>query len=897
MLAAHTAALGSTLDSGHAAHCFRDHEEREHTLVRILPHQHARSSVLCEQHGWQGQCERPCTRVDVYADSKEHTPCHSDVSIPSTPVAKRRVTMQLLERAGRAALTGGATALRPEWQGKLVRVRAFVSDGFFVRVHMVMTQGIWASLRGLPFFAQLHGDASCSDLKRACVDERYSSRAVCFKHKTCDAYSDQDGWEEYFEPIYGQSLRSTLQNTSEERIIELSCPAAWYFNQGVLGGHTDVGIYASDWKTATAFRERNAALVAAWVRVRPSIRAKADAEWKRITRGATAVIGVHLRGTDKFVMPKVPPQRYYALIDAYIAQHGGCADAQHPLIYLATDDAGYQRALLQRYGEHCVAQLNDGNIKRAHSNRALWADRTVTGDTHAKGQEVILDALLLSKCDFLLKSASSVSEFAIYWNSRLVNESYDFSLDEQPEPSWLKLAQPKEDGGQSADLANDPASKCVEQELHGKTAVHHWQRHRGALLCAAHGWQGSCSPPCTTVSLVAQPTEVCNDPLHPPHPAASQAITRQLLAGKSAPIIPHARKWQGKSLRIRSFVDDGFWVRAHFVLTQGLWATLRGLRFFVDMHNATCARQLTSGRLDERDTHVHVHVQAERRLRRQQPEPERCDAYSSHRTDMRRSAGWEEYFEPIGGILLSEVYISTPEAKIIELSCPAAWYFNEGVMGGRMATEADWGSGYPRSRQEAVQIRTRNAALVAAWVRVRPSVRAQADAEWKRITRGASAVIGVHLRGTDKFVSPKVPPQRYFALIDAFVSSNGMRATTAHPSHDSAPLIFLATDDVGYQRAIVQRYGVHRVAQLHNGDVRRAEGEQAIWKQHAAETAHEKGLDVLLDTLLLSKCDFLLKSASAVSEFALYFAPRLINRSYDFSLEDEQVPGWAAYHS
>ena len=192
MLATHTTVLArSALDSGQAAHCFRDHEERDHTLVRILPHQYERSCVLCEQHGWQGKCEPPCTRIDVFADRTERKPCHADVSVPSTPVAEPRVTAQLLKRAERAARTGGAAALRPEWQGKLVRARAFVSDGFFVRVHMVMTQGIWASLRGLPFFAQIHGDASCADLRHACLGERYSKSSECRRRKTCDAYSEE----------------------------------------------------------------------------------------------------------------------------------------------------------------------------------------------------------------------------------------------------------------------------------------------------------------------------------------------------------------------------------------------------------------------------------------------------------------------------------------------------------------------------------------------------------------------------------------------------------------------------------------------------------------------------------------------------------------------------------
>ena len=52
--------------------------------------------------------------------------------------------------------------------------------------------------------------------------------------------------------------------------------------------------------------------------------------------------------------------------------------------------------------------------------------------------------------------------------------------------------------------------------------------------------------------------------------------------------------------------------------------------------------------------------------------PRAGDAYSD-------GNGWEEYFEPIGGVALREVYKSTPEASIIELSCSAAWYANEGV--------------------------------------------------------------------------------------------------------------------------------------------------------------------------------------------------------------------------
>ena len=59
----------------------------------------------------------------------------------------------------------------------------------------------------------------------------------------------------------------------------------------------------------------------------------------------------------------------------------------------------------------------------------------------------------------------------------------------------------------------------------------------------------------------------------------------------------------------------------------------------------------------------------------------------------------------------------------------------------------------------------------------------------------------------------------------------------------------------------------------------------------------------LLDTLLLSRCDFLLKPNSAVSEWAIYYNPRLSRNSYTFwggsqsnegtqSLPGQELPAW-----
>ena len=57
----------------------------------------------------------------------------------------------------------------------------------------------------------------------------------------------------------------------------------------------------------------------------------------------------------------------------------------------------------------------------------------------------------------------------------------------------------------------------------------------------------------------------------------------------------------------------------------------------------------------------------------------------------------------------------------------------------------------------------------------------------------------------------------------------------------------------------------------------------AVWRLVNFSTAHARGAQALVDSLLLSRCDYLIKSASAVSEFALYWRPELANRTFDFT--------------
>ena len=165
---------------------------------------------------------------------------------------------------------------------------------------------------------------------------------------------------------------------------------------------------------------------------------------------------------------------------------------------------------------------------------------------------------------------------------------------------------------------------------------------------------------------------------------------------------------------------------------------------------------------------------------------------------------------------------------------------------------------------------------------------AEANRQWSaNVLRGASPtspVLGVHMRGTDKYIGAgKIGPEQYFPLIDAYLAAN------EGPGKPNVT-IYLATDDTGYHDATVAKYG-KRVGQQANVD--RATGDNAVWKAASSAGAHKRGMQVMLDSLLLSKCSYILKSNSAVSEFAIYFNPKLIENSYDFGLPDRKSPSWA----
>ena len=161
-----------------------------------------------------------------------------------------------------------------------------------------------------------------------------------------------------------------------------------------------------------------------------------------------------------------------------------------------------------------------------------------------------------------------------------------------------------------------------------------------------------------------------------------------------------------------------------------------------------------------------------------------------------------------------------------------------------------------------------------------------------------------------------MPPEAYFPLLDAYLAA-----------HDDA-LIFLATDDRKYARRLGARYpfGARVVSRgqgyedaswggradstemgktgprrspLHGAKAGRAKAETARATRVKAASGYQKGTEVLFDALLLSMCDFVLITVSAVSEFAMWVAPHLWTRHLNLQAQDrfkgQTMPSWTTH--
>jgi Nodulation protein Z (NodZ) len=215
---------------------------------------------------------------------------------------------------------------------------------------------------------------------------RYAGLRVDFAEQGLyyDPSAGPNWWDYYFEPLALGVAAAPVRTVSDDEMF--------YFARRV---------------ETSMPRARAAELVALHVRPVARVRDKVDT-WVRERFVRAHVIGVHYRGTNKHQdAPRVP----YEAVAAAVRTAAPAASAPWK-IFVATDEQAFLDFMRARF----PGRLACLDMHRSTDGSPI---DVVPGDNFRKGEQAVMDCLLLARCDHLVRTASNLSLCATFFNPRL----------------------------------------------------------------------------------------------------------------------------------------------------------------------------------------------------------------------------------------------------------------------------------------------------------------------------------------------------------------------------------------------------------------------------------------------------------------------------------------------
>lgn len=209
-----------------------------------------------------------------------------------------------------------------------------------------------------------------------------------------DSKLGENWWSYYFEPIQLGNLDDEIIEFKEYKKITFS-----FFAQLKMS------------------RERSNELITKYIKLKPHIQNKLDTLVKNNFEG-NHVIGIHYRGTDKVAEARLVT---FEAIGSHLVQE--VEKNRNLKIFVATDDENFLLYMYKTFPGKIIAL----NALRSKDGTAIHTN--LTENPYQKGEEALLDCLLLSKCSKLFKTASNLSDVSIKFNPTIpvINISKHFT--------------------------------------------------------------------------------------------------------------------------------------------------------------------------------------------------------------------------------------------------------------------------------------------------------------------------------------------------------------------------------------------------------------------------------------------------------------------------------------
>jgi hypothetical protein len=157
-------------------------------------------------------------------------------------------------------------------------------------------------------------------------------------------------------------------------------------------------------------------LISKYVRVKSHITDRVDGIISQLGKNP---LGVHVRMTDKHNCTKhgEPETGKPISIDLYQEHIDENIEENDSKIFLATDDSEVLEAMKNRYNDRIVTT----DCIRSKGFKSIHHD--LEGSGREKGEQVLIDCLVLSRCKHIIKGISNVALCAMFWNLDLTCEN------------------------------------------------------------------------------------------------------------------------------------------------------------------------------------------------------------------------------------------------------------------------------------------------------------------------------------------------------------------------------------------------------------------------------------------------------------------------------------------
>lgn len=218
-------------------------------------------------------------------------------------------------------------------------------------------------------------------------------------------YDDTHGtnwWEYYFEPIQLKKVDGVITEEKFPTYKKITLSLAAEFKMS---------------------RERGSELIKKYVRLKPHVQKRLDTFMEKHFKDN--VIGVHYRGTDK--KSEASTLSYEEVASSLEKE---IDSDEHTKIFVATDDENFITYMQTRFPGKIICL----DAIRSHDDKPIHYPRS--NDMYKKGEDAVIDCLLLSRCSKLYKMASNLSDTSCKFNPLLSVTNLNRSDSEKVEAEY-----------------------------------------------------------------------------------------------------------------------------------------------------------------------------------------------------------------------------------------------------------------------------------------------------------------------------------------------------------------------------------------------------------------------------------------------------------------------------